>query len=579
MHGEACAGSASQLEKIRLDTDRHGDTLTIKVRIDRESNWGWDDASLDLDIEVPESAELDIEDGSGDTVLRNLGKVKFEDGSGDVRAEKIASLELVDGSGDVEIDDSGALRLNDGSGDLWVRRSHGDVTVDEDGSGDIDLAGITGSVLVRDDGSGSIYVADVSGDFTGRRRRLGRHRLQKRARQGLGPGRRLKRLGGRRAPRAGALTRAGGRVRRRRRAHGCVTGPICLTSPGWSRDNLPARPAPDGKAQTNLMARFRLEVGYRHRCWPPAPAQRRQLLPSSCRRTGELNPSQLCRFGTGRRRHGRRAGGRPGQPHGGRAAAPDLLERRLPLVAGVHRRARARGGAWCAAIREVSAAIFKVGDGDPTHPRPGQHGGGGGDDQPPHGARPRRRQPLLPGARRADRPSDQRPLVGAAPGRRRLHLGGRRPPPPAAQHPDPLAGRRPAARGRRAHRRDRGGRPLRALLGRPDRRGDRRRDPAVHLLFPQSAAAGRRPGAARQRQGRLGQHHGGGRPLQGRRRHQDGADRDPADPPHRARRDLRRRHPDRHHRAPGPLARLRRARAPGAQPPPAAGRIPACPNR
>lgn len=167
VHGEACADSASQLDKIQVDTRRSGDTVTIKVRIDRESNWGWgNEAWLDLDVEMPPSAELELEDGSGDTVLRDLGNVRFEDGSGDVRIEKVASLRLKDGSGDVEISDSGDLILEDGSGDLLVHRVKGDVTVEDDGSGDLDFEGVQGSVRVRSDGSGSIYVADVSGDLT-----------------------------------------------------------------------------------------------------------------------------------------------------------------------------------------------------------------------------------------------------------------------------------------------------------------------------------------------------------------------------------------------------------------------------
>lgn len=166
-HGQACADSATQLEKIQLETRRSGDTVTVRVRIDRESSFGWSsDAWLDLDVEVPESAELEIEDGSGDTVLRGLGKVRIEDGSGDLQVEKVASLRLVDGSGDVEIEDSGDLQLEDGSGDLVVRRNRGNVLIEEDGSGSIDLQEIGGSVRVRDDGSGSIYVADVQGDFT-----------------------------------------------------------------------------------------------------------------------------------------------------------------------------------------------------------------------------------------------------------------------------------------------------------------------------------------------------------------------------------------------------------------------------
>ncbi len=166
VRGEACASSAAQLDKVQVETRRSGDTVTIRVDIEK-AGAGWNnEAWLDLDIEVPDTMELEIEDGSGDTVLRNLGKVRFEDGSGDVEVDQVASLKLVDGSGDVEIDNSGELVLEDGSGDLVVRQCSGDVLIEDDGSGEINVKGVKGSVRVRSDGSGSIYVADVGGDFT-----------------------------------------------------------------------------------------------------------------------------------------------------------------------------------------------------------------------------------------------------------------------------------------------------------------------------------------------------------------------------------------------------------------------------
>jgi hypothetical protein len=165
--GEACASSSSQLERIQLETRQSGDTVTITAKVDREKDWGWtDNAWMDLEIEVPSAVEVEIEDGSGDSRLRDLGQVRMEDGSGDVRIDKVASLRLVDGSGDIEIDGSGELEIEDGSGDILVRNASADVMIDEDGSGDIEISKVGGSVTVRDDGSGSIYVTDVRGDFT-----------------------------------------------------------------------------------------------------------------------------------------------------------------------------------------------------------------------------------------------------------------------------------------------------------------------------------------------------------------------------------------------------------------------------
>ena len=134
---------------------------------------------LDVEVAVPDSLALTIDDGSGDLVISNVGDLLLDDGSGDAVVENVAgSATITDGSGALVVrgveeyatvnDDSGDLVVDgvgrdvvvdDGSGDLVVRDVGGDVSV-ADGSGDLVVENVTGHVVVRD-GSGDIAVHHV----------------------------------------------------------------------------------------------------------------------------------------------------------------------------------------------------------------------------------------------------------------------------------------------------------------------------------------------------------------------------------------------------------------------------------
>jgi len=152
VRGHACASSEDLLEQLQLESGRDGGVVRLEVpEIDDDDDWNFGReryARLDLVIEVPEGMAAEIEDGSGDAILRGLGRLRIVDGSGELTIEEIA----------------GTVTIEDGSGEITIRGVQGDVTVD-DGSGEIDVARITGSVRI-DDGSGSITVDDVSGDLT-----------------------------------------------------------------------------------------------------------------------------------------------------------------------------------------------------------------------------------------------------------------------------------------------------------------------------------------------------------------------------------------------------------------------------
>jgi len=189
VEGRACASSEGLLDEIELITRRDGDRLLIEARVaDHNTRWR-SYARLDLTIEVPADLPLEIEDGSGETRIRNVAAIDLVDGSGGIEISGVSgSVSVRDGSGEIEVDRVGGdVDINDNSGSLWIRDVEsnvfledgsgeieiagvrGDVEIDEDGSGGISIRDVTGHVTVGSDGSGSIRVESVGGDFTVRR--------------------------------------------------------------------------------------------------------------------------------------------------------------------------------------------------------------------------------------------------------------------------------------------------------------------------------------------------------------------------------------------------------------------------
>ena len=114
-----------------------------------DGGWGFGGSGVvHLEVQVPRGLELEIDKGSGSTVIEGTA----------------SNIRIDDGSGSLKIRDSGALRVDDGSGSLSISDAAGDVYID-DGSGSIKVANVSGNLIV-DDGSGSITVRDIQGDFT-----------------------------------------------------------------------------------------------------------------------------------------------------------------------------------------------------------------------------------------------------------------------------------------------------------------------------------------------------------------------------------------------------------------------------
>jgi hypothetical protein len=149
---------------LKLSLEKVRDRARLEAHFDR-TFWSWDDSpSVDLEIHVPHSLALDIDDGSGSLQVMNVAAdVVIDDGSGSIKVEKVGDVVIDDGSGSIKI--VGVERnvwIEDGSGSITVRQVGGSVTID-DGSGGIDVEDVEHDLIIVDDGSGSLNASDVRG--------------------------------------------------------------------------------------------------------------------------------------------------------------------------------------------------------------------------------------------------------------------------------------------------------------------------------------------------------------------------------------------------------------------------------
>ncbi len=158
-------------ERVTLKLERVGAKAVLTSRIDDtftlDKLFGGRDAVIDLDVTLPRGLDLDVDDGSGDLAVRDIGgRLDLEDGSGDIVLERIAgAVAIEDGSGSLVLSGvKGDMDIDDGSGDIELKDAGGAVAI-EDGSGSIDLRGAVGPVSV-DDGSGDIVIDGVEKDVT-----------------------------------------------------------------------------------------------------------------------------------------------------------------------------------------------------------------------------------------------------------------------------------------------------------------------------------------------------------------------------------------------------------------------------
>jgi len=184
--GRACASHEEFLREIQVTGDRAGSTLEMETHHPDWNGWSGGNryARLDLRVEVPAGMAADIQDGSGEMTISDLGSLMVKDGSGEVVITGIqGALTIEDGSGALEIRGvSGPVTVEDGSGELVLEDVGSDVEVHDssggleirgiggsltlyDSSGAVNVQDVTGSVRVVQDSSGGIVVKGVGGDF------------------------------------------------------------------------------------------------------------------------------------------------------------------------------------------------------------------------------------------------------------------------------------------------------------------------------------------------------------------------------------------------------------------------------
>ncbi len=148
-----------------LTLERKGDTAILNGYFEA-SGWGWGDSpSVRLEVEVPESVGLDIEDGAGSIKIWDvLGDILVEDGSGSLQMTNIGGeVWVIDGSGSISVEGVGGdISIKDGSGSITVQDVRGSVVID-DGSGSINVSDVDADLIIEDDGSGSLNFARING--------------------------------------------------------------------------------------------------------------------------------------------------------------------------------------------------------------------------------------------------------------------------------------------------------------------------------------------------------------------------------------------------------------------------------
>jgi len=150
-----------------LTLDENSDVAVLTAYFKHRGIFNFSSAGLvNLDIRMPSTMHLDLDDGSGSIKIDGVrGDLSVDDGSGSLTLTNVGGQVVIDdGSGPISVRDVGGdLSINDGSGSIDVHGVAGSVTVD-DGSGSIDVQDVENDLIIVDDGSGSLDYGGISGD-------------------------------------------------------------------------------------------------------------------------------------------------------------------------------------------------------------------------------------------------------------------------------------------------------------------------------------------------------------------------------------------------------------------------------
>ena len=155
-------------KSMKLSLEQDGEAAKLVAGFDNRFWGGGSNSRIDLDIRVPASMALTIDDGSGSMEVADVAAaVRIDDGSGSIAVRRVGSLHINDGSGSIDVKAAnGDVYVDDGSGSITIEAVGGSVTID-DGSGEIRVTDVAKDLIILDDGSGSVTYTDVRGTFEG----------------------------------------------------------------------------------------------------------------------------------------------------------------------------------------------------------------------------------------------------------------------------------------------------------------------------------------------------------------------------------------------------------------------------
>lgn len=151
-------------KRVELRLDRDDDSVQLFSRVDQKMfSWG-SGGRVDLEVTVPPSLALRIEDGSGSIDIADMAAdIAIRDGSGSIDARSVGTIEIDDGSGSIDVyGAAGDVFITDGSGSLTIEEVAGSVTID-DGSGSIRVNRVGKDLVIIESGSGSVSFSDIEG--------------------------------------------------------------------------------------------------------------------------------------------------------------------------------------------------------------------------------------------------------------------------------------------------------------------------------------------------------------------------------------------------------------------------------
>ena len=153
---------------MKLSLEQDGEAAKLVAGFDNRFWGSGSNSRIDLDVRVPVTMALAIDDGSGSVDVADVAAaVRIDDGSGSIDVRRVGSLHINDGSGSIDVRAvDGDVYVDDGSGSITIEAVGGSVTID-DGSGGIRVSDVAKDLIILDDGSGSVTYTDVRGTFEG----------------------------------------------------------------------------------------------------------------------------------------------------------------------------------------------------------------------------------------------------------------------------------------------------------------------------------------------------------------------------------------------------------------------------